>query len=485
MNTTTMIATITRQEPTQFVANLRALRTMLRSATRVQFGLHESHRPSARLDAFELERLVVACESGGFRIHSANLYWLRTRLFEMEQVERGNRMMRNARTADENRYDLDEDETGPTVPAGRSTRAKRFVYLKDGRRAMLLDGRRAMPLCGLRIPQDVSYDIVDGLLVAMKFGSIQCRRCFGYHAQPVVKPIEPRHETIHAPTLVCGHCRQSHVQVVYEGAIALAHCLCGWELELGTALDTDTIRQNESVLAHAPVRTIDVDEDSDAMDHPVLSVTGADSDDLLFGEGTPHEETEEMIPDLEIPCLLDGALSEERDDTPESAASDPTESDMMDDEEQALMHLLLRFWETPGLRAFRCALLDRTLTARLTCTGAQSSSVDRMKCIWLIAAVHTFEMSRVREADVTELVDWLVTTSDEGLLTALPEEHQYAPLPNAYAKIRSWMLGCRRSLRRWDFPKAGVRTLAPKFGVSEQAFATACADLMGRYTSRR
>jgi hypothetical protein len=271
--------------------------------------------------------------------------------------------------------------------------------------------------------------------------------------------------------------------VVSEGALLVAHCLCGWEDLLKTTLDADTIRQNESVLAHAPVRTLEVDEDDDASDSE-RCVIRTDADDVLFGEGLSHEEAEESIVDLDLPCLLDSMSTDEPEESPD-AEPDQTTSDSIDDEEQALMHLLLQLWETPGLRTLRRVLLDRTLTGRLTGVGMESASVDRLNGIWLVAAVYTVEMSHVSDAEVTQLVDWLVATSDDELVEALPEEYQYAPLPNAYAKIRSWMGGCRRSLRRWDFPKAGVRTLAPKFGVSEQAFATACADLMRRHTSRR
>ena len=483
MTTTTNTTTTTMSEATPFVTNLRALRWLLRSATGLCFALSSSRRPSARLDASELERLVAACESGAFRIHSANLYWLRTRLFEMAQIERGNRMMRNARTAEENRYDEDGDDLAPRLPAGRSTRSKRFVCLPDGRRAMLLDGRRALPLCGIRTPQDVSQAIVDGLAVTIIPGALQCQRCFGYHAQPTVPTIEPRREMPSAPTHMCGHCHSPHVQVVFEGALLVAHCLCGWEHVLSTLLEADTIIQNERVLAHAPVRTLHVDEETDvSASEPCVTLT--DVDDVLFGEGLSHEDAEESIMDLDLPSLLDGVSTDEQDDSPDGDA-EHTPSDLIDDEEQALMHLLLRLWETPGLRALRCALLDRTLTGRLTTPGTLCASVDRMKGIWLVAAAYTADLSSVSERDVTQLVNWLVTTSDDELVEALPDEHQYAPLPNAYAKIRSWMGGCRRSLRRWDFPKAGVRTLAPKFGVSEQAFASACADLMIRHTSRR
>ena len=149
MNTTTSMRTGTVQS-SRFLANFRSLRQLI--AISSLRGL----RPIERLDEMQLRRLMDELETGRYRISPANWMRLRDRVHVMELQEFGNRQLRNARTADENRYDMDNMPLSPNM-RGASTHVRgQVVCLEDGRLAKRVDRLRAIPFCGLQVPVWVS-----------------------------------------------------------------------------------------------------------------------------------------------------------------------------------------------------------------------------------------------------------------------------------------------------------------------------------------
>jgi hypothetical protein len=102
-----------------------------------------------------------------------------------------------------------------------------------------------------------------------------------------------------------------------------------------------------------------------------------------------------------------------------------------------------------------------------------SASVDRLALIWTVAALLTESCARFSDRERQDVVTWLIQRTDAELRMFLPDGLQEMPLPNAYAKIRSWMRSCAQRVRGFRSRPAGVRMLAPKFGVSERAFTQA------------
>jgi hypothetical protein len=102
-----------------------------------------------------------------------------------------------------------------------------------------------------------------------------------------------------------------------------------------------------------------------------------------------------------------------------------------------------------------------------------SASTDRLALIWTVAALLTESCARFSDREMQDFVNWLIQSRDAELRMFLPHGLQDMPLPNAYAKIRSWMRSCAQRVRGFRSRAAGVRILAPKFGVSERAFARA------------
>jgi len=145
----------------------------------------------------------------------------------------------------------------------------------------------------------------------------------------------------------------------------------------------------------------------------------------------------------------------------------------MEDAEALLVRALVGLWSSREQIALRRLLLDRTMCGVLAPTSELSASTDRLALIWTVAALLTESCARFSDRETQEFVTWLIQSTDADLRMFLPEGLHEMPLPNAYAKIRSWMRSCAQRVRGFRSRAAGVRMLAPKFGVSERAFVQA------------
>jgi hypothetical protein len=149
------------------------------------------------------------------------------------------------------------------------------------------------------------------------------------------------------------------------------------------------------------------------------------------------------------------------------------ETEAREDVEALLVRSLVGLWSSKEQMTLRRLLLDRTMCGVLALTSEVSASTDRLALIWTVAALLTESSARFSDREQQDFVNWLIQSRDAELRMFLPDGFQELPLPNAYAKIRSWMRSCAQRVRGFRSRAAGVRILAPKFGVSERAFAQA------------
>jgi hypothetical protein len=464
-----------------FLANYRSLKSLLtEGASRAL----RSRRPVERLDDMQLGRLIAELETGRYRISPANWYRLRDLRFQAETQEFSNRLMRNARTADENRYDEENAPLPPTCSRSSSGQASQIVGLEDGRLARRLDLSRALPLCGLRVPVVLSEieqraNAHDGMSrVRWITGSSQCARCGGLHlshhdaVSTSPAPVAPSDAE-----LTCPHCHGTSLDATREGMVLTLHCLCGWHaLTSLLNLDEATVAQNTQRVLAAPVRDVDDEDvysslttDWTGMAERVVTEEMADTAEDQFDESDEGDVVEALVGRTE-----DAEGSEGSDDS-SPTASDPLlkETEAMEDAEAVLVRSLVGLWSSKEQIALRRLLLDRTMCGVLAPTSELSASTDRLALIWTVAALFTESCARFSDREQQDFVTWLIQSQDAELRMFLPEGLQEMPLPNAYAKIRSWMRSCAQQVRGFRSRAAGVRMLAPKFGVSERAFAQA------------
>ncbi len=494
MTHTTSVLTGTVQT-SQFLSNFRSLKSIViaaRLSTRMQ-GLRQSRvllpglsslKPVERLDDMQLERLMMELETGRYRISPANWMRLRERLYYMQVHEFGNRQLRNERTADENRYDQDNLPLAPDL-MWRSKIRGHVIGLEDGRLARRVDHLRAIPYCGLQVPVWLS-DVEraqDGIsLVRWITGPMQCARCEGYHlgASPSGSSVTvPRAQETSSAEITCPHCHGESLRFEREGMVLIAHCLCGWEgVTSLLGLDAQVVAQNlHSVLA-APIRDVEDEEES------LMPRTNWDGMVDTQVEASEEEFEESEAGDLveTLVGMTEGTeTSAEHTEPSESAADDI--QDEMDALDAVMTRDMVQFWASPAHIGLRRLLLDYTMRGQLTPSWLVERSEanpehvvvsrERLGLIWMVAATLTQACGRFSLTQQEEFVAWLIESSDDELRQFLPEGTEELPLPNVYAKIRSWMRSCRQRVIKFRSQSAGVRLLSRQFGVSETAFQTA------------
>ncbi len=463
-----------------FLANYRSLKSLLMEGA----STLRSRRPVERLDDMQLGRLIAELETGRYRINPVNWYRLRDLRFQAETQEFSNRLMRNARTADENRYDEENAPLPPTCSRSSSGQANQIVGLEDGRLARRLDLSRALPLCGLRVPMVLSdleqrANAHDGISrVRWITGSSQCARCGGFHLSHHDAESTPAAPVAHPEAeLTCPHCHGTSLDATREGMVLTLHCLCGWHaLTSLLNLDEATVAQNTQRVLAAPVRDVDDEEvysslttDWTGMAERVVTEEMADSDEDQFDESEEGDLEEALV------GMTEDAEGSEGSDGSSATASALLlkETEAMEDADALLVRSLVGLWSSREQIALRRLLLDRTMCGVLAPTSELSASTDRLALVWTVAALLTESCARFSDREMQDFVNWLIQSRDAELRMFLPDGLQEMPLPNAYAKIRSWMRSCAQRVRGFRSRAAGVRMLAPKFGVSERAFAQA------------
>ncbi len=481
--------------PSMFVSNMRSLRALLSVD-----GLR-SLTPVERLDEAQLDRLMQALESGRYRISPANWNRLRDQRYQMQLQEYGNRQLRNARTSDENRYEDDQQPESPNVMWGLASIRGHVIGLEDGRLARRIDHTRAIPFCGLQVPVSLSdcERAQDGVSrVRWVTGPVQCRRCDGYHLPMHTEESSSRSSRTDSGESVvdslnseirCPHCQGISVNFQREGMVLIAHCLCGWEgVTSLLGLDETLVAQNTQSLLAAPVRDV---EDEEELLMPMTNWDGMAETNGQVGEEDGDELDESEAGDL-VEALV--GMTEGTDDTAVDSDSSDTATDTSDDQDlldEVLTRAMVNFWASPAHLGVRRMLLDRTMCAELGQSHSSDDETDQagnrvaMSCgrlglIWTVAAILTQDVARFTLAQQEELVSWLIASSDEELRQFLPEGADEIPLPNVYAKIRSWMRSCRARVMKFRSESAGVRLLSRQFGVSETAFRTALMMTAGR-----
>lgn len=493
-NSTVSVLTVVAA-PSMFVSNMRSLRALLSVE-----GLR-SLTPVERLDEGQLDRLMQALETGRYRISPANWNRLRDQRYQMQLQEYGNRQLRNARTSDENRYEEDQQPESPNVMWGLASIRGHVIGLEDGRLARRIDHTRAIPFCGLQVPVSLSdcERAQDGVSrVRWVTGPVQCRRCDGYHLPMHTEAPQSRSSRTESGESVvdslnteirCPHCQGISINFEREGMVLIAHCLCGWEgVTSLLGLDETVVAQNTQSLLAAPVRDV---EDEEELLMPMTNWDG-----MAETNGQVFEEDGEELDESEAGDLVEAlvGMTEGTDETVTDSDSSDTATDISDDQDlldEVLTRAMVNFWASPAHLGVRRMLLDRTMCAELgqsqfsddetdQVPNSVATSCRRLGLIWTVAAILTQDVARFTLAQQEELVSWLIASSDEELRQFLPEGADEIPLPNVYAKIRSWMRSCRARVMKFRSQSAGVRLLSRQFGVSEAAFQTALMMTAGR-----
>jgi hypothetical protein len=255
------------------------------------------------------------------------------------------------------------------------------------------------------------------------------------------------------------------------------HCLCGWHSFTSLLhLDEATVVQNTQCVLAAPVRDVD---DEDVYTSLTTDWTGT-AERMVTEEMGDHEE--DQFDESEEGDLVEAlvGMTEDTEGSEGSDDSSATASDLLLQETEAmeyadalLVRSLVGLWSSKEQIALRRLLLDRTMCGVLASPSELSASTDRLALIWTVAALLTESCGRFSNREQQDFVNWLIQSQDAELRLFLPDGLQDIPLPNAYAKIRSWMRSCAQRVRGFRSRAAGVRMLAPKFGVSERAFAQA------------
>lgn len=463
-------------------SKLTAIRNILSKAPST-VRAHVTH--VARLEQEDVQALLEECRTGNHRIHPVNLYRLEWRLAEMEGVDWSNRLMQTARTPWENRYDEEQEPIEPRIAVLRRRYRSEYVTLRDGRRARRVDLSRALPLCGLQVPVVLSEEERRG--GTWITGPRQCPICFGYHLpRPQPENQNPLARASVAPQPACPRCKASVVleRVVSgtsESGILERSCLCGWS-ETTTLLSAEDQAQNELALSRVAVR----DEEPDSMlgdvaqeFAEVAALGSVEAEDLLFGEvpETDREEDQDSEKTDAASLSTDERSSEEpiEESSDEAALADQDVSEQ-EDADDMLIALHNRFWQSLSVKALRCGLLEATILGRL--------SGSRMDLVWAAASATADSCIRMKEREQREVAEWLVAAPEDVLWKLLPEadllteittQRGQPVLPPVTVKIDRWKYACRVKLARFRYPQAGIRLLAPKFGVSQTVFQKACS----------
>lgn len=470
---------------TATTSKLTAIRTILSKA----LPAPRAHATRvARLEKEDVQALLEECRTGNHRIHPVNLYNLELRLTEMEEVDWSNRLMQTARTPLENRYDEEDRPGEPTAPMIRRRLHSVYLTLRDGRRARRLDSLRAMPLCGLQTPVVLSEEERRG--GRWITGPRQCPACFGYHlpspqrensnpsacASAITQPACPRCKaSVVLERLVCG---------TAEAGILERSCVCGWS-EATTLLPAEDQLRNELALARATVRDDDEEADPVLADiaqefRAVAALGSVEAEDLVFGEApeADPQEAEDTECGQAVDLPADGASEEERNEEPsEETVADPGGESDLEDGDDVLIAIQNRFWQSGAVKALRRALLEATILGRV--------SADRLDLVWATASATAESCLGMKEHEQRDVAGWLASAPEDVLWKLLPDADLLTEiatggiqrvLPPVSAKIDRWKDSCRARLARFRYPQAGIRILAPKFGVSPAVFQKACSQ---------
>ena len=255
-------------------------------------------------------------------------------------------------------------------------------------------------------------------------------------------------------TPLCPDCGSSSVVVsmmtvgVQQLDLKEAHCLiCAWRVELG----------------RKPSATADVESELELEEHEDGTLL-----EKIDESGNSGDDEQDIVP---------SSMTDEE-ETQCSAVEDFETQDMesADDPVDQLMALQNRFWQDWTVKPLRCALLEGTMRERL--------SGERLDMVWAVASTLMESCRGLGRAEQQEISRWLMRTSTEELRAFLPEselavelaqpEHMLV-VPSVSMKIQKWQLACRLALRRFRVASAGVRILAPSFGVSPDVFRAASA----------
>ena len=388
-------------------------------------------------------------------------YLIALQTYEEREIERRNERMLNARTPLENRYADDDPECVPPTPPSIRLTPRHYVTLSDGRRALRLDARRALPLCGIMSPVILTEAEQSPKPV---YQGIKCRACQGFHlSRPTRKP----QVSSQTPTMMheddlevrCPKCHASVLEIQHDGPFFTIHCFCGWLKEgriESQGLSPTELAHNAQALASAPVR--ECSDESDEQDCEGLNDDTV-TDDWFYQacENGDVDVDEELIP-----------FSEEIDEplSMEDLSQNLTETD------EQLLALENRLWLDRHVRPFRVSLLEATMLNRIP--------DELVNLVWAVAANLLESCEHLSAAAQHEVAEWLCQAYPEDLEGLLPERNEQedpeAPrqLPEIQYKIRQWQRACRQRVSRFRSRQAGIRILAPKFGVSQHAFAVAC-----------
>ena len=230
-------------------------------------------------------------------------------------------------------------------------------------------------------------------------------------------------------TPLCPDCGSSSVVVsmmtvgVQQLDLKEAHCLiCAWRVELG----------------RKPSATADVESELELEEHEDGTLL-----EKIDESGNSGDDEQDIVP---------SSMTDEE-ETQCSAVEDFETQDMesADDPVDQLMALQNRFW---------------------------------LDMVWAVASTLMESCRGLGRAEQQEIARWLMRTSTEELRAFLPEselavelaqpEHMLV-VPSVSMKIQKWQLACRLALRRFRVASAGVRILAPSFGVSPDVFRAASA----------
>ena len=255
-------------------------------------------------------------------------------------------------------------------------------------------------------------------------------------------------------TPLCPDCGSSSVVVsmmtvgVQQLDLKEAHCLiCAWRVELG----------------RKPSATADVESELELEEHEDGTLL-----EKIDESGNSGDDEQDIVP---------SSMTDEE-ETQCSAVEYFETQDMesADDPVDQLMALQNRFWQDWTVKPLRCALLEGTMRERL--------SGERLDMVWAVASTLMESCRGLGRAEQQEIARWLMRTSTEELRAFLPEselavelaqpEHMLV-VPSVSMKIQKWQLACRLALRRFRVASAGVRILAPSFGVSPDVFRAASA----------
>ena len=255
-------------------------------------------------------------------------------------------------------------------------------------------------------------------------------------------------------TPLCPDCGSASVVVsmmtvgVQQLDLKEAHCLiCAWRVELG----------------RKPSATADVESELELEEHEDGTLL-----EKIDESGNSGDDEQDIVP---------SSMTDEE-ETQCSAVEDFETQDMesADDPVDQLMALQNRFWQDWTVKPLRCALLEGTMRERL--------SGERLDMVWAVASTLMESCRGLGRAEQQEIARWLMRTSTEELRAFLPEselavelaqpEHMLV-VPSVSMKIQKWQLACRLALRRFRVASAGVRILAPSFGVSPDVFRAASA----------